>query len=229
MLNNHSLFQNHTNDPIYIYIDVVRFGFSTDCVVLFFNLFSLMRSFNRISRSPRCRRRYSLLSPIVICLLFRYFSMTGISVGPRICYSRAELVSLWSPDHYIARNARKNLFYHQLWCPRFRYVDAGIDPRRCHKFGGPSKHFVSARRSTLGIGVVNARSLNQKHASIHDCISEFNLDVLAVTETWHSSDQDLVLRRAVRVVIHVWLLLGLRVTSLSRARRLLMFGVVGLL
>ena len=57
--------------------------------------------------------------------------------------------------------------------------------------------FVSARRSTLGIGVVNARSLNQKHASIHDCISEFNLDVLAVTETWHSNDQDLVLRRAV--------------------------------
>ena len=89
------------------------------------------------------------------------------------------------------------MFYHQLWCPRFRYVDTGIDPRQCHKFGGPSKHFVSARRSTLGIGVVNARSLNQKHASIHDYISEFNLDVLAVTETWHSSDQHLVLRRAV--------------------------------
>ena len=89
------------------------------------------------------------------------------------------------------------MFYHQLWCPRFRDVDIGLDRRRCHTFGGPSKHFVSARRSTLGIGVVNARSLNQKHVSIHDCISEFNLDVLAVTETWHSNDQDLVLRRAV--------------------------------
>ena len=123
--------------------------------------------------------------------------MTSTSEGPRICYSRAELVSLWSPDHRIPRKVRKNLFYHQLWCPRFRDVDIGLDRRRCHTFGGPSKHFVSARRSTLGIGVVNARSLNQKHASIHDCISEFNLDVLAVTETWHSNDQDLVLRRAV--------------------------------
>ena len=106
--------------------------------------------------------------------------MTSTSEGPRICYSRAELVSLWSPDHHIARKARKNMFYHQLWCPRFRDVDIGLDRRRCHTFGGPSKVFASARRSTLGIGVVNARSLNQKHASIHDCISEFNLDVLAV-------------------------------------------------
>ena len=48
-------------------------------------------------------------------------------------------------------------------------------------FGCPSKVFVSVRRSTLGIGVVNARSLNQKHASIHDCISEFNLDVLKLS------------------------------------------------
>ena len=67
-------------------------------------------------------------------------------------------------------------------------------------FGGPSKIFASACRSTLGIGVINARSLNQKHASIHDCISEFNLNVLAVTVTWHSNDQDLGLRRAVSSV-----------------------------
>ena len=44
----------------------------------------------------------------------------------------------------IARKARKYIFYHQRWCPRFRIVDIGLDRWRCHTFGGPSKVYASA-------------------------------------------------------------------------------------
>ena len=139
----------------------------------------------------------TLLSPTLFISANSFFDMSGDAVGVRIGYSRAELVSFWTPEQRIDRKTQKNLFYHQLWCPRFRRIDKRYDLRRNHRFGGPGAFFVSARRSTLGVGVINARSLNQKHASIHDCISEFSLDILAVTECWHSDDQDLILRRAV--------------------------------
>ena len=138
-----------------------------------------------------------IFSIIAHCHLFTFSAqiITSTLEGPRICYSRASLALV--PGSPCCSESSQNRFYHQLWCPRFRDADIGLDRRRCHTFGYPSKVFVSACRSTLGIGVVNARSLNQKQASIHDCFSEFNPDVLAVTETWHLNDQDLVLRRAV--------------------------------
>ena len=40
----------------------------------------------------------------------------------------------------------------------------------------------SSRRSSLGAGVINARSLDPNHLLIHDCISEYSLDFLAVAE-----------------------------------------------
>ena len=139
----------------------------------------------------------TLLSPTVFIFRNSFFDMSGDAVGVRIGYSRAELVSFWTPELRIDLKTRMNLFYHQLWCPRFRRLNKRYDLRRNHRFGGPGASFVSARRSTLGVSVINARGLNQKHASIHDCISEYSLDILAVTECWHSDDQDLILRRAV--------------------------------
>ena len=121
----------------------------------------------------------TLFSPTVFIFTNSFFDMSGDAVEVRIGYSRAELVSFWTPELHIDRKTRKNLFYHQLWCPRFRHLDKRYDLRRNHRFGGPGAFFVSARQSTLGVGVINARSLNQKHASIHDCISEYSLDILA--------------------------------------------------
>ena len=138
-----------------------------------------------------------LLSPTVFTPTIRDLDMCADTVGPLIGYSRADLVSFWTPELRIDRKTRKTLFHYQLWCPRFRRFGDRYDRRRGHRFGGPKSIFVSARRSTLGVGIINARSLNQKHASIHDSISECSLDILAVTESWHSDDQDLTLRRAV--------------------------------
>ena len=158
----------------------------------------------------------TLLSPTVFTSPISLFDMSGDAVGVRIGYSRAELVSFWTPELRIDRKTRKNLFFHQLWYPRFRRIDKRYDLHRNHRVGGPGAFFVSARRSTLGVGVINARSLNQKHASIHDCISESSLGILAVTECWHSDDQDLVLRRAVPN--------GYSVLAISRAESDIIIG-----
>ena len=158
----------------------------------------------------------TLLSPTLFTSANSFFDMSGDVVGVRIGYSRTELVSFWTPELRIDRKTQKNLFYHQLWCPPFRRLDKRYDLRCNHRFGGPGAYFVSARRSTLGVGVINACSLNQKHASIHDFISEFCVDILAVTESWHSDDQDLILRRAVPN--------GYSVLAISRAESDIIIG-----
>ena len=40
----------------------------------------------------------------------------------------------------------------------------------------------------LGCCVLNARSVKNKALSIHDLISENNLDILVLTETWLTAD-----------------------------------------
>ena len=135
-----------------------------------------------------------LFWPTVFTPTIHDLDMCADTVGPLIGYSRADLVSFWTPELRINRKTRKTLFHYQLWCPRFRRFGDRYDRRRSHRSGGPKSIFVSACRSTLGVGIINARSLNQKHASIHDSISECSLDILAVTESWHSDDQDLTLR-----------------------------------
>ena len=79
----------------------------------------------------------TLLSPTLFTSANSFFNMSGDAVGVRIGYSRAELVSFWTPELRIDRKTRKNLFYHQLWCPRFRRLDKRYDLRRNHRFGGP--------------------------------------------------------------------------------------------
>ena len=144
-----------------------------------------------------------LLSPTVFTPTICDLDMCADAVGPLIGYSRADLVSFWSPELRIDRKTLKTLFRYQLWCPKFQQFGDRYDRRQSHRFGGPKLFSLSARRSTLGVGIINARSLNQKHASIHDCISECSLDILAVMESWNSDSQDLTLRRAVPQ----WLLL----------------------
>ena len=77
-----------------------------------------------------------------------------------------------TPELRIDQKTRKKLFHYQLWCPKFRRFNDRYNRRRCHCFGGPKSFFVSARQSILGVGIINALSLNQKHASILDCISD---------------------------------------------------------
>ena len=93
---------------------------------------------------------YTLLSPTLFISTNSFFDMSGDAIGVRIGYSRTELVSFRTPEQRIDRKTRKNLFHHQLWCPRFRRIDKRYDLRRNHRFCGPGTFFVSARRSTFG-------------------------------------------------------------------------------
>ena len=52
-------------------------------------------------------------------------------------------------------------------------------------------------KSPLRCGWLNARSLSNKTSAVHDTIDDWRLDVLAVTETWHHSSDDLSLRLSV--------------------------------
>jgi hypothetical protein len=63
---------------------------------------------------------------------------------------------------------------------------AGIEPNP-----GPA----NSNSSTLSMGLINARSMANKSALIHDTISDNRLDILAVTETWVYEDSPDVHKR----------------------------------
>ena len=48
---------------------------------------------------------------------------------------------------------------------------------------------ASTARSGVAFGLLNARSVVHKAALIHDVIADHQLDVLALTETWITSDR----------------------------------------
>src|SRR5208282_3400990 len=43
---------------------------------------------------------------------------------------------------------------------------------------------------------LNVHSINDKSADVHDIIADCRLDVLTLTETWHTTNDDLSLRRS---------------------------------
>ena len=84
-----------------------------------------------------------------------------------------------------ARTVRKAIFSAYLWRPRAvresAYTtdvnSASADPDR-----------------RLRIGWLNVRSLSKKTVAVREAIESNNLDVLALTETWHHDSGDICLR-----------------------------------
>jgi len=114
-----------------------------------------------------------------------------------IKYSRQELVALNRPDLTPSRSIRKTLFSFRIWKPwinrtynKFGYTnvsDSDLNkPTSCN-----STSFIG-----LNFGLVNARSVGNKSHILHDVISDRDtaLDILLVTETWHSNSHDIALR-----------------------------------
>jgi len=98
-----------------------------------------------------------------------------------------------------SRSVRKRLFTFQLWRPNH--------PR--HSFlpnNLPFKSTVADRKSdvvcneltTTGLrfATLNIRSVKDHSADVYDIIVDKRLDVLTLTETWHTSNDDLSLRRS---------------------------------
>ena len=60
------------------------------------------------------------------------------------------------------------------------------------------KHVNNLSKKTgLILGSLNVRSINSKSASVTNLLSEMNLDVFALQETWHENSDSLSLHRAV--------------------------------
>ena len=155
-----------------IALSEISFWFFYDCLCVLFsfrNSFAFVRELRPLVANFVCFSTVlfslsvqPLLSPTVFTPTIRDLDMCADTVGPLIGYSRADLVSFCTPELRIDRKTRKTLFHYQLWCPRFRRFGDRYDSRRSHRFGGPKSVFVFARRSTLGVDIINARSLNQK-------------------------------------------------------------------
>lgn len=118
----------------------------------------------------------------------------------RLTYLPADLLAL---DHGRPprRQVRKKLFTLHLWKParwrrrHYRRATPGCPQPRPTNNVNTTQRRRSADRSTL-IGWLNVRSLTSKTDIVSDVISERSLDVLALTETWHSDSNDVRLRLA---------------------------------
>ena len=88
-----------------------------------------------------------------------------------ITFSRNELLQLNSRTLPLSRKTRKSIFNSKLWCPSRQRL-AIIKPR------------IFATSNGTKCGLLNARSVNKKEASISALITDCDLDFLFLTETW---------------------------------------------
>ncbi len=119
-----------------------------------------------------------------------------------VSYSRSDLLKFSSHDFPVTRPTRKNLFTYQLWADarakRFtRKVISSLFSFSDSLSSSSSSSSITTCPSTLGLrcGLLNARSIRNKTASIQALISDFSLDCLAITETWHESSTDVCIKR----------------------------------
>src|SRR5260221_3007631 len=123
-----------------------------------------------------------------------------------VIYSRSDLLQLSSQASPVTRPTRKTLFMYQLWADararRFtRKVISSLfsfsDSLSSLSSSSASSSSLTTCPSTLGLqcGLLNARSIRNKTASIQALISDFGLDCLVITETCHESSTDVCIKR----------------------------------
>ena len=89
------------------------------------------------------------------------------------------------PTSQLRRDVRKRLFSLRIWSPRYKHVNKGNSNVK------PSFDLiVTVRKSVPGVklGVMNCQSINGKLDFVFDHIKEYQLDIVALTETWCSSE-----------------------------------------
>src|SRR6218665_162405 len=60
----------------------------------------------------------------------------------------------------------------------------------------PSPPTTSPSQSVIRIAALNVWSLRHKYVQVSDLITAAELDIIAVTESWHSTSEDVAVRRA---------------------------------
>ena len=110
-----------------------------------------------------------------------------------LSYSADQLCALNRDDRPPSRAVRKAIFSQRLWFPRWRHssrIVHGSGTRRYARSGGPN---LSCNR--LSFGLLNANSVTDRSTAISDVITTEQLDVMAITETWHRASTDVSLKR----------------------------------
>ena len=82
----------------------------------------------------------------------------------------------------LCRNVRKRLFSLRIWSPRYKHVNSDVKQS--------FDHSVTVRKSLLGVklGVMNCQSIGGKLDFVFDHVKEYQLDIVALTETWLSNE-----------------------------------------
>jgi hypothetical protein len=110
-----------------------------------------------------------------------------------LSYTADQLCSFNRSDRPPQRHVRKAIFSLQLWWPKRLHTS------RLAYGGGTRRHsregHSSPSHDELTVGVFNAQSVTQKSTAISETVIDRQLDVLALTETWHHASDDLPLRR----------------------------------
>ena len=106
-----------------------------------------------------------------------------------ITYTRDELIELCRRDVSPVCAVRKATFSHYLWLLAHE--------RQQNEW--KSHHRARDRRSADGTGglvygLLNARSVGNKSSAIINAIDKLHLDMLLLTETWHTAHDDVALR-----------------------------------
>ena len=112
-------------------------------------------------------------------------------------YSRDELLLLRTTVCSIQRGIRKLLFHLQLWLPsRFRCATKRVtlDLRNENEPFNLKPRFND---KPINAATFNTRSAANKSASIVELISVNKLDLLALTEVWQQSSDDVTLTRLI--------------------------------
>ena len=131
-----------------------------------------------------------------------------------VAYSATELCSVnCNGDvHKPTRSLRKLLFDLQLWVPLNirstllhldRLFTSAVNNNQNSNSITTAASYVNVITSTavpksknLSFGTWNIRSLSKRFSSVAEAISDKQLDILAVTETWHRDSDDVALRRS---------------------------------
>ena len=90
------------------------------------------------------------------------------------------------PTSQLRRDVRKRLFSLRIWIPGYKHVNMGNSNVK-QSFD----HIVTVRKSVPGVklGVMNCQSISGKLDFVFDHIKEYQLDIVALTETWLSSEE----------------------------------------
>jgi hypothetical protein len=107
-------------------------------------------------------------------------------------YSADQLRALNRDGKPPLRRVCKGIFSLRLWLPKCRHTSRAVNTTSVSSSSGDSGEL---NESGLTVGLLNARSVTNKSTAIADTITTKHVDVLAVTETWHQSGDDVSLKR----------------------------------